>query len=103
MNVVSKVTPLPPLCQLELNPGETWRSIRAACPACYGLPASGSFHSDMGWHRSQFQPYTAKNALVLSSDTGVSTGTLTLATPGTFSRIAVIANSATPARPARER
>ncbi|RPI94975.1 MAG: hypothetical protein EHM39_11990, partial [Chloroflexi bacterium] len=84
---------------VELNPGENLSFYEAGLPGkSYGLPASSlarSFTSALGDGTVfQFQPYTGNNALVLSSQTGISTGTLVLSSSNTFTRVAFIAHSA---------
>jgi len=80
----------------ELNPGEGNGFYQTGLPSyAWGLPPSGGFVSTIGDNTIfQFQPYTANNALVLNTNTGLTSGTLTLVTPAIYSKIAVVAHSA---------
>jgi len=96
--VVENTTPGPPYVgvAVELNPNENLAFYQNGLPGkSSGLPASGSFIGATGDNTTfQFQPYTGNNALVLSTSTSLTEGTLNLVTPGTYARLAIMANSA---------
>ena len=58
----------------------------------HGLPVSGQFTNPADGSAFQFQPSVASNVVDLASN-GLTNGVLTLTTPATYSRIAVVANS----------
>ncbi len=80
---------------VRVNPGEVWGFYESGLPGkSSGLPVGGSFLSEVGDGTTfQFQSYTANNALLLNSSAGT-TGTLTLSTSETYSRMAIVAHSA---------
>lgn len=96
--VIEKTAAGPPFNSVasEVSPGDGNAFYQTDLPQyAWGLPPSGGFASLLGDNTIfQFQPYTAKNALILSSNTGLTNGTLTLVTPATYSKIAILAHSA---------
>ncbi len=80
----------------EVNAGEGNAYYQTGLPQyAWGMPPSGTLVSLVGDRTLfQLQPYTNKNALVLSPDTGLTSGTLYLTSPAAYARLAILANSA---------
>jgi hypothetical protein len=79
---------------LNFNAGENNVFYQTNLPGkAHGLPLSGAFTNPIDGTILQFQPYTAANVLDLSSDTGLTNGTLFLTAPKIYDRLAIIAHS----------
>src|SRR5205823_278824 len=96
-NTYSPVTyPVPASVAMNVNSPENNCYYQSNWPGrtAAGLPDTGQFISALDAATVfQLQPYTGPNDLVLGADTGSTTGTLTLVSPNTYSRIAILANS----------
>lgn len=78
----------------ELIPGESTAYYQQGLPGkTNGLPASGAFSSVLDGTVFQLQPYNGNNALVMSAETGISQGSLTLTAPGAYNSLTILANS----------
>jgi hypothetical protein len=93
--VVENTSSGPPYATAQnFNFGETTAFYQANLAGkTRGLPLAGLFTNSTDSTSFQLAPYTGNNALILSADTAVSSGTLFLTTPRVFDRIALIANS----------
>ena len=81
---------------VELDPGEGMAFYQHGLPGkSYGLPATGAFVSALDGTLFQFQPYTANNALLLNTASGLTQGTLTLTTPAIYNSLSILAHSGT--------
>jgi hypothetical protein len=79
---------------LNFNSGENNVFYQTNLPGkTHGLPLLGNFTNAADGSIFQLQPYTANNVLDLSPDTGLTNGTLFLASPKIYDFIAIIANS----------
>jgi len=79
---------------LNFNSGENNVFYQTNLPGkTRGLPLLGNFTNAADGTIFQLQPYIANNVLDLSPDTGLTSGTLFLASPKIYDLIAIVANS----------
>ena len=78
----------------EFNPGEGTCFYQAGLSGkTRGLPATGLFTNPVSTAVYQFQPFTANNALVMSSETATTNGILFITAPRIYDSISILANS----------